>query len=96
MSTAAARWAAKQQGSNSDDIDIEALINQAVESAKNAILDEITSLINSKLDKLQKDIQARDATIIELQNENAELETQLHNQGQTLETLRLLRELPIC
>ena len=81
MSTAAARRAAKQQGSNSDDIDIEALINQAAESAKNAIRDEITSLINSNLDKLQKDIQARDATIIELQNENAELKAQLHNQG---------------
>ena len=68
MLTAAARRAAKQQRSTSDDIDIEALINQAVESAKNAIRDEITSLINSKLDKLKKDIQARDATIIKLQN----------------------------
>jgi hypothetical protein len=78
---------AKSGCMSESEIDIEALIEQAVEKATVAVRDEITHLINSKLDKLQKDLQARESKLLELQKENADLKTQLHNQAQSLENV---------
>ena len=71
------------------DIDVEALIQQAVEAATISIRTEITAQLNSTLVVLHKELQARENKLVELQEENTELKTQVQNQAQCIETLEI-------
>ena len=50
---------------------------------------EIAEIINTKLDKLQKDLKARDDKIVALEKENVALKTLLNNQAQAIEKIEV-------
>ena len=67
--------------------DIDAIIKKAVETATAIIKTEIAEIVNTKLDKLQKDLKARDDNIVALEKENVALKTLLNNQAQAIENI---------
>ena len=69
--------------------DIDAIIKKAVETATATIKTEIAEIINKKLDKLQKDLKARDDKIVALAKENVALKTLLNNQAQAIENIEV-------
>ena len=69
--------------------DIDAIIKNAVETATATIKTEIVEIVNTKLDKLKKDLKTRDDKIVALEKENVALKTLLNNQAQAIENIEV-------